>query len=402
VKEMVSVNDVQQLNSRIERINVQRTKAESREEVLRSQLSASLSAYEKAYGLSLVGATFEETKAMIQAEYERVTREVESEYEFKNKLVSLIERGAYDDAYALCGESDTQAGNESQTDDESQAEEYTGDSSLDEVVTLDDSDESNDEVFDESDEEVIEEEYNTFDETDEGLVLEDEDVTSVGTEAETPVTQNLGALAFQQLASGKATGRVSANAVRDTQLHQIADKVAPTNNTKVTPKVQTGTVSTGAGSSRLKTAQSAQSSQSQATSRLKPVNVPTSAVTNQKFRVPELEADEDDDIDIGMSAQVMSGVASSKSKANITQPKTNTTQSRVNTTQAKANITQSKSTTSVKPTIKKTISSTPSSSNAVFGGMPDLEVEGDDDVLGNIDFGFGGMLEGTKFSGQGK
>ena len=111
---MVSAKEVQALNKRIEYINVQRTKAETRIEILKKQLEDELASYKSKFGVSLKGKSFEETKKNIQAELDSVVEVVEAEYRLKEKVVGAIERGDYDTAYRLLGidrgtNSDTEA-----------------------------------------------------------------------------------------------------------------------------------------------------------------------------------------------------------------------------------------------------------------------------------------------------
>lgn len=100
---MVSASEVQSLNSRIEEINVQRTKGEARLEMLKKQLETELSSYEEQFGVTLKGAKFNTTKARIEKELKQVVAEVEAEYELKQKVVQAIDEGDYEGACELLG-----------------------------------------------------------------------------------------------------------------------------------------------------------------------------------------------------------------------------------------------------------------------------------------------------------
>lgn len=97
------VQEVQSLNKRIENINVQRTKAEAKVDMLKKQLLSEISAYKTAYGVDLSDKNFAKLSGKVKAELSMVTETIKSEYELKEKVVTAIESGNYDEAYRLLG-----------------------------------------------------------------------------------------------------------------------------------------------------------------------------------------------------------------------------------------------------------------------------------------------------------
>lgn len=99
----ISVADVKQLNSRIESIHTQKTRSESKIEVLKKQLDNELESYEETFGVSLKDKSFAVVKAKVKKELETVTKVVKEEYELKEEVVNAIESGDYSRAYKLLG-----------------------------------------------------------------------------------------------------------------------------------------------------------------------------------------------------------------------------------------------------------------------------------------------------------
>lgn len=97
------VQEVQALNKRIEAINVQKTKAEAKAEMLKKQLVAAIGSYKATYGVDLSDKSFAKLSGKVKAELNKVSSTLQEEYELKEKVVSAIEEGRYDDAYALLG-----------------------------------------------------------------------------------------------------------------------------------------------------------------------------------------------------------------------------------------------------------------------------------------------------------
>lgn len=99
----MNANEIKVLNDKIERIQVQRTKAETKREVLMSRLESEISKYEKEYGVSLKGATLKDTIKAISVEQKKVSKGIEEEYNLKLKVVSAIESGNIEEANSLLG-----------------------------------------------------------------------------------------------------------------------------------------------------------------------------------------------------------------------------------------------------------------------------------------------------------
>lgn len=99
----VSVAEVRNLNKRIEKINTERTKTETRVSMLKDQLSRKLKDYKDNYGVDLYDEDFRKLCAMVEEETTKVRNEVAEEYEFKEKIVSLIEHGNIDEANKMLG-----------------------------------------------------------------------------------------------------------------------------------------------------------------------------------------------------------------------------------------------------------------------------------------------------------
>ena len=100
---MVNAKDVQSLNSRIETINTNRTKAKTQQEMLQQRLEEELYNYKSQFGVDLKKGSLAQTKVLINAEVKKVVDEVQKEYELKEKVVSAIESGDYEEAYKLLG-----------------------------------------------------------------------------------------------------------------------------------------------------------------------------------------------------------------------------------------------------------------------------------------------------------
>lgn len=99
----MNANEIKVLNDKIERIQVQRTKAETKREVLMSRLESEISKYEKEYGVSLKGDTLKDTIKAISVEQKKVSKGIEEEYNLKSKVVSAIESGNIEEANTLLG-----------------------------------------------------------------------------------------------------------------------------------------------------------------------------------------------------------------------------------------------------------------------------------------------------------
>lgn len=103
----VSVKDVQSLNKRIEKINTEKTRVETRSQMLKDQILSDIKAYKDKFGVDLGAESFSEIKKLIAKEAKKVASEVSDEYELKEKVVSCIEQGDIDGANKLLGIVDT-------------------------------------------------------------------------------------------------------------------------------------------------------------------------------------------------------------------------------------------------------------------------------------------------------
>lgn len=99
----VTVNEVQNLNKRIEKLNTERTRIESQSELLKKQLNELISEYASDFGADLHGKTLSECKNLIMTESKKVFDAVKEEYDLKEKIVSLIEKGDIEEANILLG-----------------------------------------------------------------------------------------------------------------------------------------------------------------------------------------------------------------------------------------------------------------------------------------------------------
>lgn len=174
----MNANEIKVLNDKIEKIQVQRTKAETKREVLMSRLESEISKYEKEYGVSLKGATLKDTIKAISVEQKKVSKGIEEEYNLKLKVVSAIESGNIEEANSLLG-IETLV-NDFDVDDIEDTEE------LEEVTTVEDdttniSEETDDFGIDEAD-------FNLEDDgEDEDVFGLNEDEEEVTEKAKTPI-----------------------------------------------------------------------------------------------------------------------------------------------------------------------------------------------------------------------
>lgn len=96
--------EVQSLNKRIEAINAERTKAETRKAIFESQLNEALAEYSSKYGVDLgIGKSFSEIVSAVQDEAKSVGAEISKELALKSRVVTAIESGDFDTAYGLLG-----------------------------------------------------------------------------------------------------------------------------------------------------------------------------------------------------------------------------------------------------------------------------------------------------------
>lgn len=99
----VTVKAVERLNEKIEKLNQHRTKVQTTQELLESQLATAIEEYKKNYGIDLKGKDFKATKKLIESECLRVSKEIEDEYSLKDQVVEAIESGDITKAESLLG-----------------------------------------------------------------------------------------------------------------------------------------------------------------------------------------------------------------------------------------------------------------------------------------------------------
>lgn len=175
----MNANEIKVLNDKIERIQVQRTKAETKREVLMSRLESEISKYEKEYGVSLKGATLKDTIKAISVEQKKVSKGIEEEYNLKLKVVSAIESGNIEEANSLLG-IETPV-NDFDVDDLEATEELEEVSPVEEDDTTNISEETDDFGIDEADFNLEE------DGEDEDVFGLNEDEEEVAEKAKTPI-----------------------------------------------------------------------------------------------------------------------------------------------------------------------------------------------------------------------
>lgn len=108
----VTVKAVERLNEKIEKLNQHRTKVQTTQELLESQLATAIEEYKKNYGIDLKGKDFKATKKLIESECLRVSKEIEDEYSLKDQVVEAIESGDITKAETLLGVSHEEEGPE--------------------------------------------------------------------------------------------------------------------------------------------------------------------------------------------------------------------------------------------------------------------------------------------------
>lgn len=99
----MNVKQVKELNERIEAIQTQRTKVETKKEMLMARLTSEISKYEEIYGVKLTGKSLKDTISAIKAEQDRVSKSIQEEYVLKEKVITAIESGNIEVANKLLG-----------------------------------------------------------------------------------------------------------------------------------------------------------------------------------------------------------------------------------------------------------------------------------------------------------
>ena len=94
---------MKRLNERIEAINKEKTKAELSKEMLMRQLNEKLAKYKETYGVDLSSENFATLRNAVKRESERVSSDIQKEYELKTRVVNAIEAGNISEANTLLG-----------------------------------------------------------------------------------------------------------------------------------------------------------------------------------------------------------------------------------------------------------------------------------------------------------
>lgn len=199
----VTVRAVERLNEEIEKLNQHRTKVQTTQELLESQLATAIEEYKKDYGIDLKGKDFKATKKLIEAECVRVLKEIEDEYSLKDRVVEAIESGDITKAETLLGVSheeevpeevaekeepnddwDAESGEYETGEGESESEEDFGATEIGSDLYNEDEDEDDGDIFDadpdskdteveeQSEDEVKDSEENDEDDS----IFEDDDI----------------------------------------------------------------------------------------------------------------------------------------------------------------------------------------------------------------------------------
>jgi len=100
---MLSVEAVKELNSRIEKIESERTSSVAEYNLLVKQLKQGIQEYGKKYGVDLSGKSFDKVCDNIKKEAEKVSSDLEEEVVLKQKVAEAIESGDIKLANKLLG-----------------------------------------------------------------------------------------------------------------------------------------------------------------------------------------------------------------------------------------------------------------------------------------------------------
>lgn len=102
----MNVSEVRDLNARIEKIQTQRTKIETKREMLMANLGMALKSYAETYGVDMRNSKLSATKAAVEEEKSRVEGLIRQEFDLKSKVVAAIESGDIATAKNLLGVED--------------------------------------------------------------------------------------------------------------------------------------------------------------------------------------------------------------------------------------------------------------------------------------------------------
>lgn len=180
----MDTKQVKVLNERIEAINTQKTREESKREVLLQNLKKSVEAYESSYGVSLKDKSLSKMSKNIGNELGKVISEITKEYELKESVVSAIEKGDMEEANRLLGITVTKEPEEAE--DTEEVEEVTTKEETEEPITenVDTSDDTADDWDLEVEDEIPEQVDEPEDESDDWDLEVDDDSETEDTEEE--------------------------------------------------------------------------------------------------------------------------------------------------------------------------------------------------------------------------
>ena len=102
--EMIKITDIEALNKKIDKLMVEKTKADAQSEVWSNRLNDSIKEYASLYGVDISGSSLKEIKQKLRDEVKAVEEETRKEYEQAKKIVSLIEEGDFKSVRELLGE----------------------------------------------------------------------------------------------------------------------------------------------------------------------------------------------------------------------------------------------------------------------------------------------------------
>lgn len=192
MSDKVGVKQVQALNSKIVKLNTQRTEIATKINLYKANLAEELKNYASTFGVNLSGKTLGETKKKVQAEVEKISQKVQEEYELKKRVVECIESGNIDAANELLGirveepepeetgeadseEAEVEGSATEPAEESGEPEDLDFDGNVDDIAL--DFDEGTPEEGEKATNESAEEDFGGFDFSDE--VQEDEDNPSV-------------------------------------------------------------------------------------------------------------------------------------------------------------------------------------------------------------------------------
>jgi hypothetical protein len=99
------IKKIDELNSKIAKLNQERNKAVATKEVWQERLGTSVSDYKEKFGVDLTknGESLNAVEPLISSEYTRVLNETQKDFDKQSKLVSLVESGNVEGAWELLG-----------------------------------------------------------------------------------------------------------------------------------------------------------------------------------------------------------------------------------------------------------------------------------------------------------